>query len=641
MRKITYIASLLLCAATFAGCVNDEDAKTSAETQTLVSLTAGIETRTDFTDPATPKWSAGDAIGVHFVQAGVLDNHHRLESTSEDGHLTATFSGLVALAAGDYTVYGYYPHGDAGDQTGHHSMAKIEVPVVQRPTAKSFDPAADVMIMLPFEHSHNGTDIVRDGLYFKRALGMIKIVLNGEGLAGEPVQNLTFTTDAGIELAGTGYFDLDGGEFIEFDEGAATVVTVEPAGEVLADGTDAMLICVPVMNIPAGTTLTIEGETEGYTFTKSTVLENPVEIEAGNWHTMNVALTGADITAKETEPKTIGVWMLSESTSYVLKADLAYYDVVADELRTQVFTAENGYPLGGVANDMILRDDQLWIAVSGEVDGSSSSVKVVDAGTGKLIRNIEMRGPEGAGDLARQLVYHDGYVYVTCYFGGGAGEEGGNAYFYGGVARINADTYEIIDYLRVGDKPEGITYLDGKLYVCIASTGYGNTISVIDVASFTVEREITVPLNPYYIETASNGELYFTTPSAYLTGGGGLTILPPAVYKLDPVAGTYIKYDVSAWRLAVSDRYIYTGDFSYTTYMDDISRIDRETGEITPITLSNDFFMVYGFGVNPVTGDIYLGGQGQDVLFLNKDLEETHEFQVGVPYTNTFIPIFE
>ncbi len=56
-----------------------------------------------------------------------------------------------------------------------------------------------------------------------------------------------------------------------------------------------------------------------------------------------------EITVAQTHPTTVGVWMLSESTSNVLKGDLAYYDVAADQLRTQVYTAENG---GGVLPKM-------------------------------------------------------------------------------------------------------------------------------------------------------------------------------------------------------------------------------------------------------------------------------------------------
>ncbi len=357
MRKFTIIA-VLLCAATLTGCVRDNDAKVNGN-KTRVSLTAGIETRTDFSDPSAPKWSTGDAIGVHFVQADIVDNHHRLESYSEDGTL-ATFSGEVALDQGQYTIYGYYPHGELGDQTNHHATAKIEVPAIQRPTATSFDPAADVMVMWPITHDHNGTDIIHDGLQFKRALGMIRIVLDSQDLGAETIQNLAFTTDAGIELAGLGHFDLTDATFIEFYDGAATTITAEP-DNVLANGTDAILLCVPPMTIPAGTILTITGETEGFTFEKSKTLDADITLEAGNWHTMNIELVGNEVT-----PKT--------STLQFAEGHYTFYSTgifPSTHLLDMVFTDGNGTEL---AMEIFTPDINM-----------DSSVEVIDLPAGEYI----------------------------------------------------------------------------------------------------------------------------------------------------------------------------------------------------------------------------------------------------------------
>jgi hypothetical protein len=56
------------------------------------------------------------------------------------------------------------------------------------------------------------------------------------------------------------------------------------------------------MTIGEDVTLTIEGETEGFTFIKSVLVgdvsSNPIEIQAGGYHTMNVTLSGSEITPK-------------------------------------------------------------------------------------------------------------------------------------------------------------------------------------------------------------------------------------------------------------------------------------------------------------------------------------------------------
>ncbi len=293
----------MLFAAAFTSCAQNDDIKTTA-TKTRISLTAGIEnTRT--VNPAAPVWSEDDAIGVHFAaNDAVVVNNERLEGTSDNGGQTATFGGEVTLEAGNYTIYGYYPYGNAGAPSESYEATTIEIPAVQHTSATSFDPNADVMVMWPVSINHDGVSAINhSGLQFKRVLGMIKFVLTSSELNGEAIQNLTFTTDAGLELAGTAHFDLTDGTFGGFYEGAVTSVTAEPVG-VYADGTDAIMICVPVMTIGAGVEMTITGETEGFTFDKSLTVVDPIELQAGDWHTMNITLEGADITPKESGPAT-------------------------------------------------------------------------------------------------------------------------------------------------------------------------------------------------------------------------------------------------------------------------------------------------------------------------------------------------
>jgi hypothetical protein len=290
MKKIIYIASALLGMAALASCVNNDDT-TIKESNTTVKLTAGIETRTDITDPTAPKWTEGDAMGVYFVNSGsVAVNNQRLDSELADNGATATFSGEVTLAAGEYTIYGYYPYSEA-DATASVNEAKIEVPAVQHPSATSFDANADVMVMWPVTVNHDGaTAINYNDLYFKRALSMLKFQLNSSELGGEAIRNLTFTTDnADLKLAGKGNFNLDDASFGGFYADAVTEITAEPAGEVFANGTDAIILCVPAMTMTAGTTLTITGETDGYTFERSVTLGSDIVLATGGMHTMEIA----------------------------------------------------------------------------------------------------------------------------------------------------------------------------------------------------------------------------------------------------------------------------------------------------------------------------------------------------------------
>jgi hypothetical protein len=347
---------MLFCAAALAGCADNDGVQTATGTKNRISLTAGIDTRT--ANPDAPVWTEGDAIGVHFVAGDAIAvNNQRLEGTLEDGGLKATFSGDVTLAEGDYTIYGYYPHGTIGT-TANHTEAKIDIPATQHPTNASFDSDADIMVMWPVAHSHDGVAaITHDGLQFKRVLGMVKFVLDSAGLNGEAIRKLTFTTDdPALNLAGKGHFDLTDGAFKGFYEGAVTSVTAEPAGDVFANGTDAIMFCVPAMTIGTNVTMTIEGETDGFTFTKSVLVGDvqgtPVEVTAGGYHTMNVALAASDIRSKGI-PAPTGLSCFRLSTTSVMlswehadadKHEIMIGDAAAVEVAGLSYTAENLTP---------------------------------------------------------------------------------------------------------------------------------------------------------------------------------------------------------------------------------------------------------------------------------------------------------
>ncbi len=337
MKRFTLIAGVLLGAVALAGCVNEGFEK--AKKGTPITLTASVEndnaTRTDFTDPANPIWSAGDAIGVYFVSNDgneTIAEHIRMERIESEDFVTATFSGLVNVDNGEYTIYGYYPHGEAGMNTAHHAEAKIEIPAIQRPTATSFDPMADVMVMKPIVHNHAGDPISHAGLQFARTLGMIKLALNTEELEGQPVTNLTFTTnDATLELAGKAHFDLTNGQFGGFYEGATTTITAIPNGDILANGTDAFLLCMPVITLNEGTQITITGETDGYTFEKTVTMPITIKITAGNWLPININLDGC-VTAKAdlSYDETLNNQMSYEGKTYDIEHTYFFEDSGAD-----------------------------------------------------------------------------------------------------------------------------------------------------------------------------------------------------------------------------------------------------------------------------------------------------------------------
>ena len=103
---------------------------------------------------------------------------------------------------------------------------------------------------------------------------------------------------------------------------------------------------------------------------------------------------------------------------------------------------------------------------------------------------------------------------------------GGTAYdgkvyaslFDGHVAAIDTASLEISQQIQVGPNPEQLCVSGGKLYV-VNSGGYNevqdSTVSVINPTTFSVEKTLTVVVNPTQITADSEGYLYVVSNGNY------------------------------------------------------------------------------------------------------------------------------
>ena len=154
--------------------------------------------------------------------------------------------------------------------------------------------------------------------------------------------------------------------------------------------------------------------------------------------------------------------------------------------------------LGNTANDFIVVDNKMWVALN-----ASNQVAVLHMPDAKLVKVIEVESP-------RYLVADGGYVYVSSY---GAAVYGGTDMIPGKVYRIDKKSYES-KTVEVGYQPEGLAVLNGKLYVA-NSGGYNwvhdNRISVIDIASFKLDKHIEAPMTNLFQMVATDDKIWVSS----------------------------------------------------------------------------------------------------------------------------------
>lgn len=167
-------------------------------------------------------------------------------------------------------------------------------------------------------------------------------------------------------------------------------------------------------------------------------------------------------------------------------SSLTRYDAVSGEAEQFFFESRNGRGLGNTANDVLVYGSKMYIAVAGE-----STIEVTDLAA-ISVKQIE------CGAQPRYLAASGGKVYVS--------------YYDGHVARLDTATLDIDAKVKVGRNPEQLAVVGNKLYVANSGgmdwdteLGYDNTVSVIDIPSFSEIKKIDVVLNPSVVVALGEG----------------------------------------------------------------------------------------------------------------------------------------
>ena len=191
-----------------------------------------------------------------------------------------------------------------------------------------------------------------------------------------------------------------------------------------------------------------------------------------------ILLPLAIVSCKHPEPEpqpvtyTNGLFILNEGLFQMNNSTLSFYSFATGEYSDNVFLGVNHRGLGDVGNDLKKYGSKLYIVVN-----NSNIVEVVNAKTVQSLKTINLNGKQ-----PRQIDFYGGKAYVSC--------------FDGDVVRIDTATLEVDGTVHSGPNPDGLCVCNGKIYVCNSGglnyPNYGNTVSVIDIASFTVTKEITV-----------------------------------------------------------------------------------------------------------------------------------------------------
>jgi DNA-binding beta-propeller fold protein YncE len=233
--------------------------------------------------------------------------------------------------------------------------------------------------------------------------------------------------------------------------------------------------------------------------------------------------------------------------------------------------------LGDVGNDIKVYGSKLYIVVN-----VSNKIEVLDAKTAKRITSIPLQN-------CRYLTFKDGKAYASSYAGPVAINPKAPK---GKVVEIDTTSLSIQREVVVGYQPEEMEIVGNKLFV--ANSGgykapdYDNTVSVIDLNTFTEIQKLNVAINLHHIKKDNYGDLYVSSRGDFHLAVSEMTI--------------------------VNDKlYFYGNEFNYNThsYKKSFGIIDVKTEQIIANRIFDKEYETaiktpYGIAVNPITEDIYI-----------------------------------
>lgn len=317
------------------------------------------------------------------------------------------------------------------------------------------------------------------------------------------------------------------------------------------------------------------------------------------WFLAVVALmTGFTACSDNEEWNTLGggkVEMTSPARAFILNegsmgknnSNIVYFDwSTGIVMPKDLFEAQNGKKLGDTGNDILAVDNnKLVVAVN-----VSNYVALLD-GYGVEKSRISFEQYKNLGQV-RNVDEENGIIYASSYGG------------YVSRIKINGNTLEYMDSLKVGVRPEDVVESNGKLYVTLQGKDYKDNRLAIVNPDFKTVSYTTIMKNPVNVY-AEDGKMY-------LQGYGSIGDNPWGVY--DPATGKYTELG-KATKLGMGNGVIYLAnsvtDWSTYKTATTLSAYDIRTGRVdagffknAPSDIASTF--VYSISVNPYDGIIYM-----------------------------------
>lgn len=297
-----------------------------------------------------------------------------------------------------------------------------------------------------------------------------------------------------------------------------------------------------------------------------------------------------------------GFFLLNEGNMGNNKATLDYFDYETGVYTRNIYAERNPgvvKELGDVGNDIRIYGNKLYTVIN-----CSHFIEVMDVRTARHIAVISIPN-------CRYITFKGKYAYVSSY--AGPVEIDPNARI-GYVAKVDTATLQVVDECMVGYQPDEMVVAGDKLYV--ANSGgyrvpdYDNTVSVIDLNSFTEIKKIEVAINLHRLELDRYGNLWVSSRGDYYGTASRTYIIDT---RTDQLTDTFHLLPNSNMTRAGDSLYIYSTEWNHITQKNSVTYaiVNTQTKKIIDRKFIKDgteadIKIPYGVAVHPTTREIFV-----------------------------------
>jgi hypothetical protein len=285
-----------------------------------------------------------------------------------------------------------------------------------------------------------------------------------------------------------------------------------------------------------------------------------------------------------------GAFVVNEGAYGGGNSSVSFLDFSTGIMHNGLFAQSNGFPLGDVAQSMIIEGNTGYIVVN-----NSQKVEVVNLDDLSVKATITgFQGP-------RYMAIAGGKGFVSDWFSNK-------------VCVVNLVSNTIVKQIPAGNGPDQLLFAGNRLFVCnIGGWGTDSTVTVIDPVNGSVITTLTVGINPNSIVADKNGKIWILCGGS--TGpdftGGTPDDIAGTLVRIDPTSVTIEKnIPIPAFLHPLKLTINGAGDRLWY-----LLGSDGYYGQVTRMNIADTLFqtnplinrMFYGLGVDPESGIVYCG----------------------------------